>query len=142
MQPAPPQAPRQPKESTMNAVQATGLALVATICLAGAAQAADPAAGKALFDRTCANCHSIEAGTNKVGPTLFDVVDRPVASVQGYDYSPQMRLQKKLRKTWDEKRLDAYLTHPREVLHGVKMYFAVPDAKDRADVIAYLVTLK
>jgi cytochrome c2 len=27
-------------------------------------------------------------------------------------------------------------------LHGVKMYFAVPDAKDRADVIAYLNTLK
>lgn len=126
----------------MKSLQTTGLALAAVLVFTGAAHAADVGAGKALFEQTCANCHSIEAGTNKVGPTLFDVVDRPVASVQGYDYSPKMRLQQKLHKAWDEKRLDAYLTHPREVLHGVKMYFAVPDAKDRANVIAYLVTLK
>jgi cytochrome c len=42
-------------------------------------------------------------------------------------------------KNWDEKHLDLYLTNPREVLHGVKMYFkGLPDAKDRAAVIAYL----
>jgi cytochrome c len=118
------------------------LALATGLALAGAAHAGDAAAGKSLFDRTCANCHSIEVGTNKVGPTLFDIVDRPVASVQGYDYSPKMRQQRKLHKVWSEKALDGYLLHPRQTLHGVKMYFAVPDAKDRADVIAYLVTLK
>ena len=44
--------------------------------------------------------------------------------------------------TWDEKRIDAYLVDPREVLHGVKMYFkGLPEEKDRAAVIAYLKTL-
>lgn len=120
----------------------SGLALALGLAFSAAAQAADAAGGKALFDRTCANCHSIEAGVNKVGPSLFDIVDRPVASVQGYDYSTKMRSLRNQRKVWGEKRLDAYLTNPRGVLHGVKMYFAVPDAKDRADVIAYLNTLR
>ena len=118
------------------------LTLAACAVLAGSAYAGEPATGKALFDKTCANCHSVEAGVNKVGPTLFDIVNRPVASVHGYDYSKKMLSVRKQWKLWDEKHLDTYLTHPREVLHGVKMYFAVPDAKDRADVIAYLNTLK
>ena len=118
-------------------------ALLAGCALAtGPALAADKDAGKALFDKTCANCHAVEAGVNKVGPTLFDIVDRPVASVPGYDYSKQMRAARKQWQRWDEKHLNLYLTHPRGVLHGVKMFFAVPDAKDRADVIAYLATLK
>jgi cytochrome c len=104
--------------------------------------AADAAAGQALFDKTCAVCHSTQAGVNKVGPTLFDIVDRPIASVPGYDYSKKMRSVAKDWKVWDEKRLGAYLTNPRQVLHGVKMFFAVPDAGDRANVIAYLLTLK
>ena len=95
-----------------------------------------------MFDKTCAICHSSDAGVNKVGPTLFDIVGRPVASVQGYDYSKKMRAMSKEWKTWDEKHLDMYLTNPRQVLHGVKMFFAVPDAADRADVIAYLNTLR
>jgi cytochrome c len=117
-------------------------AFAAALSMAGAAQAGDPAAGKALFDKTCANCHSIDAGVNKVGPTLFDVVDRPVASVPGYDYSKAMRGVARKWKVWDEKHLTQYLASPREVLRGVKMFYAVPQAQDRADVIAYLVTLR
>jgi cytochrome c len=117
-------------------------ALVLCLAHAGTARAADAASGKALFDKTCANCHSIEAGVNKVGPTLFDVVDRPVAAVQGYDYSSKMRAVGKQRKVWDDKQLGAYLSNPRQVLHGVKMFFAVPDTNDRANVIAYLNTLR
>jgi cytochrome c len=118
------------------------LALLAATLGSLPAQAADAAAGQALFQKTCANCHSIEVGVNKVGPTLFDIVGRPVASVQGYDYSPKMRSVARDWKVWDEKHLDAYLTNPRQVLHGVKMFFAVPDAATRADVIAYLGRLR
>jgi cytochrome c len=118
------------------------LTLVACALLAGSAHAGEPAAGKTLFDKTCANCHSVEVGANKVGPTLFDIINRPIASVQGYDYSKKMLSVRKQWKLWDEQHLDAYLAHPREALHGVKMFFAVPEAKDRADVIAYLKTLK
>jgi cytochrome c len=117
------------------------LAAMAMVSCA-AALAADAAGGQALFDKTCGVCHSTQAGVNKVGPTLFDVIDRPIASVHGYDYSTKMRSVAKDWKVWDERRLDAYLTNPRQVLHGVKMFFAVPDAGDRANVIAYLNTLR
>lgn len=126
----------------MKRLTAPGAALLACLIFSGTARAGDATVGKTIFDKTCANCHSTEAGVNKVGPTLFDIVDRPIASAQGYDYSRKMRAVRKQWKVWNEKHLDAYLTNPREVLHGVKMFFAVPDAKDRADVIAYLSTLK
>ncbi len=126
----------------MRSLTAAGGALVVCLVFSATARAADVAAGKAIFEKTCANCHSTEAGVNKVGPTLFDIVGRPVASVHGYDYSKKMRAIGKEGKVWDDKHLNTYLTNPRQVLHGVKMFFAVPDAKDRADVIAYLNTLK
>lgn len=129
-------------QSTVGRLAVTLGALMLGMAHAGAATAADAASGKALFDKTCANCHSIDAGVNKVGPTLFDIVDRPVASVPGYVYSDKMRAAGRKRTVWDEKRLTAYLANPRQVMHGVKMYFAVPDANDRANVIAYLNTLK
>ena len=93
----------------MNHLRLVVLAVV--LGCAGAVQAADAGGGKALFDRTCANCHSVEAGVNKVGPTLFDVVDRPIASVPGYDYSKKMRAVGKDWKVWNEKRLGDYLIH-------------------------------
>ena len=126
----------------MKSLTAAGGVFVFCLVLSASARAGDVTAGKAIFDKTCANCHSTEAGVNKVGPTLFDIVGRPVASVHGYDYSKKMRAIGKEGKVWDDKQLNTYLTNPREVLHGVKMFFSLPDAKDRADVIAYLNTLK
>lgn len=132
-----------PRTSRTTGLCTTALLAAASLALATSAHAAgDAAAGKALFDKTCANCHSVEVGTNKVGPTLFDIVDRPVAAVQGFDYSKQMRAAKVRWQRWDEKHLDAYLKDPRGVLKGVRMFYAVPDPKDRADVIAHLMTLK
>jgi cytochrome c len=129
-------------QSMMKRLAAMACALAASPAWAGPASTGDVQAGLGLFQKTCANCHSIEAGVNKVGPSLFDVVNRPIASVQGYEYSPKMRQVAKDWKVWDEGHLDRYLTNPRQVLHGVRMFFAVPDPKDRANVIAYLSTLK
>ena len=47
----------------------------------------DPVNGKAIFQRTCANCHSTEIGVNKIGPSLWGIVDRPIAVVPDYNYS-------------------------------------------------------
>lgn len=100
------------------------------------AQAADVQAGKAIFDATCHNCHSLAAGVNKVGPSLYGVVGRPSAVIQGYQYSPAL---KHLRTTWTEAALDAYLSNPRGSVHGVKMYFkGLTKPEDRANIIAYL----
>ena len=127
---------------SMYRVAAAVAALAVGLAAGTSARAADAAGGKALFDKTCANCHSTEAGVNKVGPTLFDIVNRPIASIPGYDYSKKMQTVGKQWKVWDQKNLNAYLANPRQVLHGVKMFFAVPDGKARADVIEYLNTLK
>jgi cytochrome c len=118
--------------------------VAATIAVAGVARAeGDSAAGKAIFDRTCINCHSSEIGVNRIGPSLWNVIGRPIASVPDFPYSEKMRGMRNEWKVWDAKRLDLYLTNPREVLHGVKMFFrGLPDPKDRADVIAYLETFK
>ncbi|MDR3496329.1 MAG: cytochrome c family protein [Ancalomicrobiaceae bacterium] len=101
--------------------------------------AGDPVAGKTVFGK-CALCHTIDPAKKNIGPTLFGVVGRHSASVEGYPYSPAM---KSANKTWDEATLDVYLTKPQALVPGTKMTFAgLPNAEDRANVIAYLATLK
>jgi cytochrome c len=117
-------------------------ALTASACMMSVATAADgdAAAGKVVFQRTCQNCHSIDIGVNKVGPSLWNVVGRQPASVPDYAYSDSMKANK---AAWGSASLDSYLADPRGDVHGVKMFFkGLPDQKDRADVIAYLQTLK
>jgi cytochrome c len=105
-----------------------------------AAQATDIAAGKAIFDHTCRNCHAVEVGVNKVGPSLWHVIGRASASVDGYAYSDAM---KSLHGTWTPEALNIYLVNPRGDIHGVKMFFkGLPEANDRANVIAYLQSLQ
>ncbi|MGO9486692.1 MAG: c-type cytochrome [Rhodomicrobium sp.] len=120
------------------------IAMTAAIAMTASAHAeGDSVAGKAIFDRTCTNCHAGEIGVNKIGPSLWNVVGRPIATVPDFSYSEKMRSMRIDWKVWDAERLDLYLANPREVLHGVKMFFkGLPDAKDRADVIAYLQTFK
>ncbi len=109
---------------------------VAAVCAISAAQAADVAAGRVIFDGTCKNCHSLEVGVNKVGPSLWHVVGRPSASVQDYPYSAALR---GLHSDWTVAALNDYLEKPREDVHGAQMFFkGLPDPKDRANVIAYL----
>jgi cytochrome c len=106
-----------------------------TFCLPQLALAADVAAGKAIFDSTCANCHSLAVGVNKVGPSLWHVVGRPSATVEGYKYSGALQ---SLHTEWTPTALDTYLVNPRAV-HGVNMYFkGLPIPQDRGNVIAYL----
>jgi cytochrome c len=102
--------------------------------------AGDAAAGQSVFKSTCTMCHSNQAGQNKIGPSLFGVVGRKTASVPDYTYSPA---NKAANLTWDEATLDKYLESPRTVVPGTKMtYGGQKDAEKRANLIAYLATLK
>lgn len=99
----------------------------------------DAAAGKTVFMK-CMVCHSPAQGKNVVGPSLFGIVGRASASVPNFNYSDAM---KAANKTWDEATLDVYLTNPKALVPGTKMLFAgMPDANDRANLIAFLATLK
>ena len=110
--------------------------------VAGADQAraaGDAAAGEQLFKK-CAICHSPQAGVNKIGPSLFGIVGRKSATIETFNYSDAM---KAANKTWDEATLDTYLTDPKALVPGTKMIFpGFKDPADRANVIAYLATLK
>lgn len=100
------------------------------------AHAADPVAGKAIFDSTCHNCHSLHVGVNKVGPSLWHVIGRPSASVPGFIYSDALR---SLHTDWTVAAVDNYLTSPRGKVHGAQMYFrGLKNPAERANVIAYL----
>ena len=99
---------------------------------------ADPEAGAKLF-RQCKACHTVEpGGANRVGPNLYGVIDRPVASVDGFKYSSAMRDH---GGNWDIERLDAFLEDPRKTVPRTRMSFrGLSDPEDRADMIAYLNT--
>lgn len=115
-------------------------ALAAVIVLAGAtaAQAQDVNAGKQVYAQ-CAACHAVTAA-NGVGPGLLGIVGRKSAAAPGFRYSPAL---KRANLTWDEKTLDAYVADPQKAVPGNLMPFSgIADAKQRADLIAYLNTVK
>ena len=112
------------------------------VALIGArhAQAQDAATGEKLFKMDCSLCHSPQPGRNLVGPSLFNVVNRHSGEVPNFHYSEANR---NSGLTWTVSTLDRYLTAPRELVPGTKMTFpGLKDAKQRADVIAYLKTLQ
>ena len=103
-----------------------------------AAAAGDPAQGLQVFRENCSMCHSPNPGRNGVGPTLFGIVGSKSAAVPGYDFSPALRA---LGVTWDEATLDRWISGP--TVPGSNMLFAgIKDAPQRANLIAYLETLK
>ncbi len=95
--------------------------------------------GKHLFQQNCSICHSPEEGHNKIGPSLFKVVDRPAGSIDGFNYSDANRHS---GIVWDLPSLDRYLKAPQMMVPGTRMTFpGLKDDQERAAVIAYLKTL-
>ena len=101
---------------------------------------ADPANGEVLFKK-CMSCHSAEKGAgNKVGPNLYGVVGRPVASLGDFGYSAAMKnFSQGGKEVWNWDHLNHFLTAPKKYVKGTAMGFA-GDKKDaeRADLMAYL----
>lgn len=103
---------------------------------------ADATAGKAVFAAAgCVACHSVnEGGKAGVGPNLYGVVGAAEAGRPGFVYSAALTGK---GGKWSFEELNAWLTKPAAYAPGTKMSFAgLPDAKKRADVIAYLNTLQ
>ncbi|RTL44229.1 MAG: c-type cytochrome [Burkholderiales bacterium] len=115
-----------------------GLSLLASIGLMQSSVAQDLVAeGRALYDKHCAACHSIDA--NRVGPAHRGVFGRKAGLAPGYRYSEAL---KRSSVTWDAKTLDAWLANPERVIPGQKMYADFEDPAVRQAIIEFLRTQK
>ncbi len=101
---------------------------------------ADAAAGQKT-GRVCLTCHSVErGGGTRIGPNLWNVVNRPHASIAGFNYSKALSATK--ARTWTYDDLNAWLSGPNAYAPGTFMTFpGLKKAEDRANVIAWLRTL-
>jgi cytochrome c len=99
---------------------------------------ADAKKGETIFNK-CKACHKVD-GSDSVGPHLNGIVGRAVGSVAGFAYSDGV---KNHGGTWDPKSLDTWIENPKKDIPGTKMTFAgLPKVEDRANLIAYLATIK
>lgn len=100
--------------------------------------------GQQLFQATCNICHSPSLGPGNTlvirqGPTLLGVVGRKAGTSPHFNYTQAL---KDSGMVWDAKTLDHFLTDPSKAVPGTTMPIPLPDAQFRADIIAYLATLK
>lgn len=114
--------------------------LALSLTAAGAAYAQDVAAGKATFAGRCGACHQVDAAkSGPMAPSLKDVFGRKIASLTDFNYSDALKAK---TGKWTAPELDTYLASPLKFAPGTKMFMAVTNADDRANVIAYLKTVK
>lgn len=102
---------------------------------------ADIGAGEKAIKK-CSACHTFEqGGANKVGPALWDIVNRDIASIDGFGYSSALT-EYGADKTWTYESLNGFLWKPKTYIKGTSMGFAgIKKAEDRADIVAYLRSL-
>jgi len=130
----------------MSAIRPTCLfalaALMATPAIYADALKGDAAAGKALFmSSSCPTCHAVtKDDTSKVGPNLVGVVGRQAGTKKSL-LGPSENM-KKYGVIWSVETLDEFLTNPGAKVPGTPMAGILPDPQQRADVIAFLSTLK
>jgi cytochrome c len=101
---------------------------------------ADPKKGEASV-ALCKVCHSFDKGApSPIGPNLYGVVGRKIASLEGFNYSPALKA-KQSEGDWTFEHLDLWLTNPQAFAPGTTMAFpGLPDLHTRADVIDFLRT--
>lgn len=127
---------RAPKPTTLVTLAAAAIAVAPAVATAG-----DAGRGEAVFERQCAVCHAVAPEFHKEGPSLHGVYGRTAGTAP---FFPRYRGLKGAEFAWDTASLDRFLADPRAFLGGrdTKMTLKLDDAGIRADVIAFLRTLR
>ena len=118
-----------------------GLTAGALIALGSSALAADAAHGQQLFRAQCGVCHQGGEGDGDggPGPSLRGVVGRKVGGDANFSYSQAMS---DAKDSWTADGLNTFLADPNKAKPGTSMPISMKNDADRADMIAYLATLK
>ena len=93
--------------------------------------------------KKCGICHNFEkGGPNMIGPNLYGVLGRKVASHEGYEYSDALKAKGAELGDWDYDKINHMIENPNAYVPGTKMalFPGLPDAKQRADVLVFLRT--
>ena len=110
--------------------------LVSSELLSSLAEGQSAQDGQALFQKRCTGCHALDA--DHEGPRLRGVVGRAAGTVKTFQYSEAL---KNAKYTWDEAKLDKWLTDTESVVPDNDMSFRVPKQEERAAIISYLKSL-
>ena len=92
--------------------------------------------GEKIYKK-CSSCHNSEKNSkSKIGPNLWNIVNRPKANTEGFAYSNALI---EFGGSWTYEELNKFLYKPKEYVNGTKMNFAgLKKAQDRADLIFWL----
>ena len=125
-----------PEKGSANQVSETKTASVEVVDIVALLALGDLTHGEKVFKK-CSACHVVEkGGANKIGPSLYGVLGRKVASINDYKYSKALN---EYDKEWTFDEMNGYLLKPQAWIKGTKMSFAgLRKEKDRASVILYL----
>jgi cytochrome c len=118
-----------------------GLTAGAVAVLASSALAADASHGQQLFRDQCGVCHQGGDGDGGggAGPSLRGVVGRKVGGDPNFGYTQSLMDSK---ESWSVDGLGAFLADPNKTKPGTSMPISVKNDADRADLVAYLASLK
>ena len=87
--------------------------------------------------KKCGICHNYKKDSkSKIGPNLWNLINRPKASVKDFDYSKALVNHE---GKWTYEELNRFLYKPKEYIKGTKMNFAgLSNIEDRANLILWL----
>jgi len=89
--------------------------------------------------RKCVSCHTIdEGGRNKMGPNLWNIMNRGIGQMENYKYSKKFSAWAKKNTMWTPVLMNQWLTKSKSMVKGTKMNFREKKESKRAATIEYL----
>ena len=117
------------------------IALFVTLFAAPAFAEGDAKKGKRVFNK-CRACHTLDAGKNRIGPSLHGMFGRRAGTAPGYKFSKAMKkygAEDGANVIWTPEIFATYIAKPRKVVKGTKMAFpGLKKKADRDNLLAYL----
>ena len=123
---------KSPDNEKVESVPPTSITNLETIMTVG-----DIERGRKLYIQ-CRACHSLKPNeTNRIGPSLYGIINQQAGSIEGYEYSEAL---KQSNVYWNLDNLDQWIEKPYEMIPGNKMVFSgMRKKQDRNDLIAYII---